>query len=540
MRLAFVGWLWLGMFGASSAWAQGGFGGGGGGFGGAQQGPLVGDDEVASRSLFLSPGDKTEWNFEAKEHEGIQIEITSFVFDPAVAIVDEQGKKLAENDDIEPGNQMARVVFALPKAGKYRAVVTNYKGSAGGAFSFKSTRFRVLDAPVGVLTSLILDDKPVRARLVVDKPGDYVIAQHGANGGFARIVNSRGVSEDSKVRSTGGGPDSMRWIFAASEPGVYFVQFASAEKPAIRWLPVTIRAAAPGQVVACDLGPDEVVHWTIPGKRWDILQVALASDSTEGRFTVNPLPSSDPDRPTYVRFNGADGANRSVVEFLADSQAVIETSEREGKPMKAVLKPMRVGRPLPAPGRQDSKLGWGDVDIWTLRAKPGDVVRITCVSTTYRTSVVGLDADGGGVYWFASSGAPPVATTTLAINSDGQYAFAVTGGGVGAYRLDVSVTPPRTLGAETAHGELKADAPDVWRFHAAADEDVLFKIDGAEGLSSTLVIGPDGKDAGAAQLRDPKHGYLLRVVTKAAGDYTLKISAPNGGGYTIERIPLGG
>lgn len=514
-------------------WAQGSFGDGGG-----SQGPMVGDGDVSNRQLFLSPGDKTEWSFEAKGHDGIQIEITSSVFDPAIAIVDEQGKKLAENDDIEPGNQMARIVFALPKAGKYRAVVTNYKGSAGGAFDFRATRFLVVDAPPNALTSMMLDDKAARAHLVVDKPGEYVIAQHGAaRSAYLKIVNSRGVTLDDAIRFLPSTSGYVRCVFTAPEAGTYFAQFTTADKLAIRWLPVTMRAATTGQEVACDFGSDEVVHWTIPGKKWDIVQARLASDSPDARFTVRSRPDPDPEKRAFVDFDGAQTWERAVVAFLADSSVVIETAEMEGRATKAALRVERTGRPLPAPGRQESKLGWGDADIWTLRAKPGDVVRIKVVSSTYKVDVAALSPTGVSS-WIASSGAPPVGATTLTVDSDGQYAFAVRGGGVGDYRLEVAVTPPRTLGEGVTRGELKADAPDVWRFHAGADEDVLFKIDGADGLSYGQVIGPDGKGAGATHLQDPKHGYLLRFISTTAGDYTLKIAAPNGGAYTIRRIPL--
>ena len=74
---------------------QGGMGGGGfgGGAGGSFQGGAdFSDDSLEFRKqLFLSPGDRTEWNFEVKENEAVLVKVTSSVFDPAVAIHDEKG-----------------------------------------------------------------------------------------------------------------------------------------------------------------------------------------------------------------------------------------------------------------------------------------------------------------------------------------------------------------------------------------------------------------------------------------------------------------
>src|SRR5688572_22636762 len=92
---------------ASLTTAQGGQGGmqgpqGGGMGGGGIQGGSANfstDSDEFSRDLFLTPGDRTEWTFEAKENDTVFVRITSSTFDPAVAIEDEKGTKLVENDD---------------------------------------------------------------------------------------------------------------------------------------------------------------------------------------------------------------------------------------------------------------------------------------------------------------------------------------------------------------------------------------------------------------------------------------------------------
>src|SRR5688500_14532822 len=103
-------WLWALVIGIGTvlAAAQGGQGGGfggagggqgpqGGGFGGGQSGggDFASDAEEFRKTLFLTPGDRTEWEFEAKANETVLVQVTSNVFDAAVAIHDEKGAKLA-------------------------------------------------------------------------------------------------------------------------------------------------------------------------------------------------------------------------------------------------------------------------------------------------------------------------------------------------------------------------------------------------------------------------------------------------------------
>src|SRR5581483_6215705 len=131
---------------------QGGYGGGG--FGGAMGGSFAGRELPLSEQRFehiLTPGDRTDWPFEAKEGDVLILRAESDVFDPAIEVDDKNGTKIAENDDEEPGKQNARVLVYISQPGTYTAHVKNYHSTSGGRYVFFSRRYR---------TKMIVPEEP--------------------------------------------------------------------------------------------------------------------------------------------------------------------------------------------------------------------------------------------------------------------------------------------------------------------------------------------------------------------------------------------
>src|SRR5262249_19441718 len=63
-------------------------------------------------------------------------DLESTAFDPFLRLEDAQGKKLAENNDIEPGvNLTSRLVFTAPATGSYRLVATSFEQRGTGAYT---------------------------------------------------------------------------------------------------------------------------------------------------------------------------------------------------------------------------------------------------------------------------------------------------------------------------------------------------------------------------------------------------------------------
>ena len=155
---------------------QGGYGGGGGGFGGGggrggggMGGGMVGQNRFVSadpanvrankpeddstqglwesRTAILTPGDRVEFKLKLRAGETVMAGVTSDAFDPALALEDSTGKKLAENDDREEGDQSPFLVARVGAAGTYTLKVLSFHSVAGGKFQLKMRTFVASDVP---------------------------------------------------------------------------------------------------------------------------------------------------------------------------------------------------------------------------------------------------------------------------------------------------------------------------------------------------------------------------------------------------------
>jgi hypothetical protein len=69
-------------------------------------------------------------------------DLESTAFNPFLRLEDANGKKLAENDDIEPGvNLNSRIVFTPERSGSYRLVATAFQGQGTGPYTLVLREF---------------------------------------------------------------------------------------------------------------------------------------------------------------------------------------------------------------------------------------------------------------------------------------------------------------------------------------------------------------------------------------------------------------
>lgn len=82
------------------------------------------------------PGDVDSWWFEAKTDQTIDFDLRAArlgsSLDSVVTIVDEAGKELASNDDLQNGQSDSQVKFKPPGDGRYRVLVREQFASRGG------------------------------------------------------------------------------------------------------------------------------------------------------------------------------------------------------------------------------------------------------------------------------------------------------------------------------------------------------------------------------------------------------------------------
>ena len=541
--------------GAQAQGGQGGFGGGGfggqggsvgqgpqgpqGGLGGGGAGPQGGradfatDSEEITRQLFLTPTDRTEWTFDAREHEAIFVRITSDVFDPAVAVHDEKGAVLAENDDIEPGNQMAQLVFAAPKAGTYKVVVTNYKGTAGGAFTFHARRFLALPLEMGKSTTAMVGDRRAWVRVEIARPMDVAITVRSSMFVQPTVMRTPGLPVQN-LRHLDRTVGYSRMRFFAGEPGTYFIGGFGVDHVQIRVAPVGINQVGIDSESRAALEEDEIHDWRIQVKRGDLLEVSVQGESDTLDLDVVTAQFAG-GRRFYTVLEQPSMRERFLVGILADERIAFSVRSAEGRPAAYRLNVRRVGRPWPASREVSSTLDWFSHEPWILELKPGDLLKLRSNSPNYITNLRLMDPDGDVTQGTYIDRTPEVGIT-LPIRKAGRYTVLVGGGGVGPYRLVREIVEPRRLPEAGASGKLSSSEPEVWRFTGKPGQDLLFRIQSSEGTRPGLyILDPDGEAVGSVF-----EGDLLRLRPAKNGEYTLVVT-PQGrppANYTIKWVDL--
>ncbi len=97
---------------------------------------------LLSETGVLTPQDKRltdnslydEYVFSAQQGQDITITLTSQDFDPYLLLIDNQGNKIAENDDIAQNNRNSVIRVALPYTGEYRVIVNAYDQTGQGRY----------------------------------------------------------------------------------------------------------------------------------------------------------------------------------------------------------------------------------------------------------------------------------------------------------------------------------------------------------------------------------------------------------------------
>ncbi|MEA5462652.1 trypsin-like peptidase domain-containing protein [Leptothoe sp. PORK10 BA2] len=86
------------------------------------------DNRLADNSLY------DEYSFSAPQGQDVTITLTSQDFDTYLLLIDNQGNKLAENDDIAENNTNSSIQLSLPYTGDYRVIVNTYDQTGQGQY----------------------------------------------------------------------------------------------------------------------------------------------------------------------------------------------------------------------------------------------------------------------------------------------------------------------------------------------------------------------------------------------------------------------
>lgn len=474
------------------ALAQGNQGGMIGGFAGGE----------ATR-LLLTPGDRTEWTFEGKPGEIALVDITSEVFDPAVTIIDEKGTKLAENDDVAPGQQRAAMRFPIPAVGKFRAVVTNYKGTAGGPFDLGFRKLRGGPLTLGRPTP---PSEGGAAWVTIEKPGLYSLV-----GPYPTEL----LAPAGPVRSSPLDPQSSRSVFTVEEgaTGIYLLANAGGGEWTVA--PVESRPVKVGEAASLDLPAGTVRRLTF---KPTTPYVDLAWTGGEDLLLAG---ASGDVRELYRTTE----EGHLLLNLYGPGEAVIYASATDAaRPLSTSLRLTAAGKPWNGP-RANGELSWFGYDLWTFDVGVGERVTVQGESPNYRIRLASI-----GLPSVVESSSVRGGTKRVLIPErfSGSSAVLVTGGGRGPYSLTKETVAPATL----AIGRSVGTGTRVYRVTGKKGDDLCVAFRRGYGsifIGGTPGVPYEGVDAnGVLRLRFSEAGE--RVVTvQGVTDWEIAVVDLGGG-----------
>jgi len=520
-----------------SAIAQGGFGGGGAA-GAAGNSPMTGDE--ATYGQILTPGDKGEWVIDAKDGETILATAVSTVFDAALEIVDEQSKVIASNDDIEPGNQTARLLYRFQKAGKYRLWVKGYKSAAGGPFTLNLRRFVPIDGAVGRKSDLILDKTGsiwVRFQAKKDQP-------------MALYIDAKSVSIRTDILGPTGEEidgDSVenneitRIDLRSVNTGDYFLRISSKSSPnsSVSMTPtvIPVRSMSVGSTLNGALNPYGVEIVTVPLEEGDLVRVGITGNGPRPWLTSGALDATStlPDAVQLLYNMGKGGFE--VIYAKKKTTIALTVSQPFGLPTSYEINVAKAMKAMTSSSVK-SRISVGGGEFYSFSGKAGELVEFKAGSTEFDCSIRLIGPGGASISSNDDGGDSLDSTMTTLLPEDGLYIIEVICqgmGGSGTYELNRNIVAPKAIAiGEAKTGDLGAGKTEVWSFKAKTGQRILLGTISNSAKISVRVFGPKGEQIGTS-----REDGLTIVKVGGDGDYSIWVSAIDGNGqYRLRLIDI--
>lgn len=534
---------------AAPVWGQGGQGGGAqGGSGAGRQGASskslaeLGEGDVGNFQHILTPGDRGEWPITARANETVILTATSVAFDPAIEIVDAAGKVVANNDDIEPGDQRARVVHRFVQPGEYKILVKGFKSVAGGQYVLEARRFVADEVAVGERFASASNQAGVKWVRFDAKAGATYTINSDFNWSRIGLWGPDGlVLEGSHIEPAKDGEHVLGVQTIGSTPGT---------------IALTLRRAFEGKTTVDSTSQPRTLEeggldiWSLDAAAGDVVEVSVAANGplplvSVGRTPFRPIPQSmeSGNRTTIVFASSSKRGSTKEVLFPVATQVKIYVSQPRELQTEYSLDVRRVAKSLPESGGSGS-LRIGEAHYWRLSAKAGEILDVVGMSEAFDINLAVFSPVGEFLVENDDGGGGLDSRATFQAPEDGTYlvrVFCLGDGGSGAYSLAKSKTDvPRLMPDAIAKGALPVDGRNIWQVQGSAGQTILLSIRSTNFAPNARIVGPDGltlaeSDEGGGDWQT----RLVRLSLPATGIYTIWVGGNGGGDYSIRWTDLG-
>jgi hypothetical protein len=573
--------------------AAGGFGGLGGGLqggqgGGGMQGPqqryndrvraieaeigtYLDSEEVRS---ILTPGEYTEWPLELKAGQVVIAGARSDAFDPALEVIDEKQKILAENDDRFPGDQRPLLLWRCPKDGKYALRARCFRDKSGGQVFVQMKVYDTLDLSEGVGELEIKNREKFLLRIPMKAGQIMSVKEEVPNWdkyvpfSFEAVVSPTGlpdaklaqdiaavfphpllapVSGDYYVVCRPGGPGTARArateVSAVAMPGADG-RFSAPAKTGVPVLyKVAVKKGDVLNVSAWKLYPSAAI---VVGAAPDVSKYSLEKPEANPFFPPVPKEDEAPEQPVLTQLPSRARDTRSVV-FVAQKDATLWLACNSFGPQDTAYT-LDVGpatAPLGTQGDASGSLRIGMNDYWAFEAKVGDVMTFNSTTMGFAGEVKVLDPDLQLVWHDAAVPDQERFDWSLIATKPGRYLVnvsAIGDGGGGSYTLNRQVFEAKTFAkGSPAVGDFSTGRAEVWKVTVTPDDPALLHWRSDSWNYSVSVRDENGRDIGLPRTRvDGNNMYGVLRPEKPQTYVIVLIATGERSRYTIEMLDLPG
>lgn len=521
------------------AQGQGGFGGGG--FGGGAGGIAMGTDPGREQAFkhILTPGDKTEWPFDAKEGEVLILKAESENFDPGIEVVDAQGAKIGENDDEEPGKQNALLLVYIGKSGSYKARVKNYRSTAGGQYTFRIRRFQTTTIPAGTAAIMPSQTESLYVRIVAPK-GEIVSLGNSMYNNYDELLTPSGKPLDWLPTVDG----QLDRAFRVEEEGAYYARTRlpgrEGEKATLSVRVARVHRASRGVNPPSKVGEGELDVWKIPAKAGEFLVVSAQSDAQPeiGFEKREADPNAKPAEDPFMIVSGdSKWTDTAVVSFRKDGDYEFYVRARSGI-LSYTLRFDEAWRLWSGVGQLKSELPVGGIAYYGIDVKPGTIERLEAHAKTFDIQVELFDAMLRSKWASDDSGwrSTDVADTVF-LPDGGRYYLAVSclgGGGGGAFELKAQVLPPKALKlGEWGSSTLAKPLDGLWSIVLERLQTYAIRVKGAMRV---VVTDPKGHQVPTRSVAVAERDTLVLFDASGPGEYRVWLQSWDGSSDASLRV----
>lgn len=523
---------------ALPSFAQGGMMGGG--FGGVSGRPL--DTDLTTATSILTPGQQSEWALTMKEGETIIAAATTTNFDPAIQIVDKEGKVLGENDDVRLGVQDALLVYRFAKAGSYKLLVKAFKGAGGGQFKLTLRRFVATDIKVGARTTSPPGGKSVQfyrfsaeagqTLLIRNAPELSVFSPTGESVALGSSLQEQVARTLASFRTPAKGDYYLRAV--STRPYAFTVAAA-------RVAPLTLGQAP----VARKLGAGGVEIWTFQGTEGDFIRLHAKAEGTMIYAQLAAIPTPDSDdtdtREAIALFEVGEKTEGELVALLRKTGTYeLTLAQPLGLETDYTLTSTKTVRGWEQKAPLKETLALGGTDYYALDGKAGELLRLEGLSEQFDIELELYNLRGEKLTSNDDGGKGRNALLTALLSQTGKYLLRVNcvgNGGSGAYQLQRAPDPVRPLKlGERGIGTLSAEGTEIWSFTGKPSQALILSVRSPDFDTSVRIFGPDGIELAARDQGDST-STLFGLTFPLEGTYTIWVSSKSGAGkYTLRLI----